>query len=428
MGNWYVKGGSTYNDPEYCMYAYCEHSGYDEALYPYRAIQIDGSTYDPYWALGLDTNTMTSGIQRAEIGLLNDHRLVFTTSGIFGWTAVSGWQGVMGQGDNLGNHIATGDLDMNGNAIIDAGGVVIKPTTNGLTIYENGGVADYIRISHNSTDGYFEANVGGFRFKPQANGLIIYENAGATDYIQIYHNGTNANITTNAGDLYILDHVRIRSGNYLTVYDSGNTDYMNIYHNSSNGIIATNVGGVLVYPQANGFYVYENNATTDWVRIYHDGSNGYITTNAGDLYLNPTGDVRSSKKIYNAVWNDYADFIPLAKGEEKVPGMCYYETGKGLAICNKRNQLGAFGICSDTYGYATGNQHRAVPISVAGIVLAYVDKVYKSGTLLINNKRGILTKASKRERYNALAMYMRECKKIKTKGVYVNGRHWVKVK
>ena len=126
----------------------------------------------------------------------------------------------------------------------------------------------------------------------------------------------------------------------------------------------------------------------------------------------------SAYKVWSAVYNDYADYIPLKKGEEIKAGMCYYETGEGLALCNKRNQFGAFGICSDKFGYATGKKENAIPISIGGIVLAYVDKVYKTGTLLINNEHGILTKAKRRERYNALAMYMKKN----------DNKHWVKIK
>jgi len=135
----------------------------------------------------------------------------------------------------------------------------------------------------------------------------------------------------------------------------------------------------------------------------------------------------SALKVWSAVYNDYADYIPLKKDEEIKAGMCYYETGEGLALCNKRNQLGAFGICSNTFGYATGKKENAIPISVAGIVLAYVDKIYKVGTLLVNNKFGVLTKAKRRERC-VLAMYMRKETELKFKEIDVKNRHWIKIK
>jgi len=135
----------------------------------------------------------------------------------------------------------------------------------------------------------------------------------------------------------------------------------------------------------------------------------------------------SALKVWSAVYNDYADYILLKKDEEIKAGMCYYESGVGLALCNKRNQFGAFGICSDTFGYATGKKNNAIPISVAGIVLAYVDQIYKAGTLLVNNKYGILTKAKRRER-GILAMYIRKEPELKFKEIDVKNRHWVKVK
>jgi len=136
-------------------------------------------------------------------------------------------------------------------------------------------------------------------------------------------------------------------------------------------------------------------------------------------------------KVYNAVWNDYADF-QLLLDNESIPGICYYETGLGLTKCSKRAQKGVVGICTDTFGTSVGNnskQHQ-VPIAVSGWVLAHIDKKYTPGTLLLNDKNGNLTKVKWYERLflyeRVVAIYARDENNEVWNGIKVNNRHWVK--
>jgi len=135
-------------------------------------------------------------------------------------------------------------------------------------------------------------------------------------------------------------------------------------------------------------------------------------------------------KVYNAVYNDYADYWKRAPNVEKIPGMCYsLIKEKGLEITNKRADKACMGICSDTYGHAVGDIKKGIPISVGGFLLAYCDKEYDTGDLLVPNAKGILTLATKEEiiMQRCVAKYMYKETKKKTKGVWVKGRHWVKV-
>ena len=142
-------------------------------------------------------------------------------------------------------------------------------------------------------------------------------------------------------------------------------------------------------------------------------------------------------KVWNAVWNDVADFQLLADKLEF--GKCYYDTKDGAMICNKRCQMSVIGIASDTFGFGVGsgaNVNREVPIGVAGWVLAFVDKEYECGTPLTNDEFGNLTAMTKLEKMEyperIVGIYKRkemdqnwgpEGQKIS-----VNGRHWVKIK
>lgn len=136
--------------------------------------------------------------------------------------------------------------------------------------------------------------------------------------------------------------------------------------------------------------------------LMHDGTNGYFENNYGDLYIDTVhpvdgiegGCIRSRGKIFNAVWNDYADYWDLKDEVKAYPGLCYADYGNGLELPKKVGDKCVIGIYSDTYGYGMGERENAIPIAVSGFVLAYVDKEYDSGTLLTNNKEGILTKAN----------------------------------
>jgi hypothetical protein len=144
-----------------------------------------------------------------------------------------------------------------------------------------------------------------------------------------------------------------------------------------------------------------------------------------------------AEKVWNAYWNDVADFQLLI--DELVPGKCYYDTKDGARICNIRCQLSVIGIASDTFGYGVGagaNEGREVPVAVAGWVLAYVDQEYECGTPLTNDEKGNLTAMTRNEKLEyperIVAIYKRKEMDVmwgpEGSQIVVNGRHWVKVK
>lgn len=144
-----------------------------------------------------------------------------------------------------------------------------------------------------------------------------------------------------------------------------------------------------------------------------------------------------STKVWNAVWNDVADFQLLADKLEY--GRCYFDTKDGARICTQRCQMSVIGIASDTFGYGVGagaNPNKEVPIAVAGWVLAFVDKEYECGTPLTNDEFGNLTEITRHEKMEyperIVAIYKRkEMDQFwgpENTKIAVNGRHWVKVK
>lgn len=140
-------------------------------------------------------------------------------------------------------------------------------------------------------------------------------------------------------------------------------------------------------------------------------------------------------RVYNAVWNDIADFQDLA--DNLVPGKCYFDAVEGARICDLRCQRAVIGIASDTYGHGVGQitGKKQVPIAVCGWVLAYVDGQCEMGDALTNNHSGNLIKMTDEEKCKYPERIVATYKKKESseyfgpnKEVKVNGRHWVKVK
>jgi len=168
------------------------------------------------------------------------------------------------------------------------------------------------------------------------------------------------------------------------------------------------------------------------IKVWHNGTDGYVETSEGDIILKPaTGDVYTEGRLWNSVYNDYADSWPAHDGVSKLPGMFYSIHDGKLFVTETRADAAAFGICSDTFGQCMGSGvSNSIPVAVAGYVLAYVDKTYPAGTCLVPDKHGILTKAQWYEiLFNRpVAKYMRyEWRRTIRRHIDVNSRHWVKV-
>jgi len=175
-----------------------------------------------------------------------------------------------------------------------------------------------------------------------------------------------------------------------------------------------------------------------------DSANGDIldTTSGIDIMFNTNADDSpdieiKAYKMWNAVWNDIADFQELAYQEELIYGKCYYDTLEGARICNEYCQKSVIGIASDTFGFGVGsNNANNVPIAVGGWTLACVDNEYEPGTPLTNNEKGDLTEIPieyKRDYPERIVAIYKKPEHNDLWGppgkeIKVNGRHWVKVK
>jgi hypothetical protein len=170
---------------------------------------------------------------------------------------------------------------------------------------------------------------------------------------------------------------------------------------------------------------------TDYIEIVDQIATWDIDTYSLDIVNNIT-----ATRVYNAVYNDLADFQALA--DTLTYGKCYVDTKNGAKIATKRCQLGVIGVASDTYGFCLGKAktEKIVPIALAGWVLAYVDKEYATGIPLTNDANGNLTEMTVEEKRDYPERLLATYKKPESAKVWgppkaqikVNGRHWVKVK
>ena len=164
-------------------------------------------------------------------------------------------------------------------------------------------------------------------------------------------------------------------------------------------------------------------------------TSGALTVSTGGIYAK--SGIKSDTGVYNAVWNDLADCIPVDDKCKVEPGYCYCFDGERYYKSTKYMDEGIIGIDSDTYGMNMGRKPglNQMDVAVAGFVLAYVDKEYKPGTPLTCTENGYLTEIKREDKIEyperIVATYWKsesadewgsESRKVK-----VNGRKWVKV-
>lgn len=169
--------------------------------------------------------------------------------------------------------------------------------------------------------------------------------------------------------------------------------------------------------------------------VSNSSTTGTITISNGGLVA--ASGIKGTK-VYNAVWNDLADLIPVNEECELEFGKCYCFDGEKYYKSDKYLDDGIIGIHSDVAGFEMGHKdgHKELKCSVAGFVLAYVDKEYPVGTLLTCTKDGYLTEIKKEDKINYPEKIVGSYWKNETeeywgseqRKVLVNRRKWIKVR
>ncbi len=169
-------------------------------------------------------------------------------------------------------------------------------------------------------------------------------------------------------------------------------------------------------------------------------TNSTEATSAGAGALKVTGGIYAAKKIYgsqvyNAVWNDYAEF---RQAETIEPGRVIIEDASGEMKVSTERLMPGGNIVSDTFGHAMGETDECkTPIAVAGRVLAYPledRNSYPLGAAVCTGPNGtvsLMTREEIREYPERIIGTVSEIPNYEVWGtgnVEVNGRIWIKVK
>jgi hypothetical protein len=108
-----------------------------------------------------------------------------------------------------------------------------------------------------------------------------------------------------------------------------------------------------------------------------------------------------ANRVYNAVWNDLAEFMPTAIASRA--GDVLVMTSAGVVPSTKRAQKSVVGVHSDTFGYALGAEaaENKTAIGLSGRVKVKVKEVLEIGDLLVSDVDGFASKATTDEELRA---------------------------
>jgi hypothetical protein len=194
--------------------------------------------------------------------------------------------------------------------------------------------------------------------------------------------------------------------------------------------------------QKNYFTAGGTVGTSSTPGVYDSGTKTLTTEGDGAINIPNGGLVAEGgikgSKVYNAVWNDLADCIPVNEEAIIEPGYCYCFDGEKYYKATKYLEKGIIGIESDTYGMHMGSKSgvKQMDVAVSGFALAYVDKEYEPGTPLTCTENGYLTEIAKQDKIEyperIVGTYWKPEKEeywgSKKNKVRVKGRHWIRIK
>ena len=168
-------------------------------------------------------------------------------------------------------------------------------------------------------------------------------------------------------------------------------------------------------------------------KVFH-----YDKTSSNAIYMNKKGELHVHELVVDGTGNDLVDDILVNKECDLEYGKCYCFDGENYYQSEEYLPEGIIGIHSDTSGSELGHKEgsKELKCSVAGFVLAYVDRDYPSGTPLTATENGYLTEITMEDKIRyperIVATYWRPepNEKWGSEGreVLVNGRKWVKIK
>lgn len=325
------------------------------------------------------------------------------------------------------------------NNLLYVGNNPITSTTNDTTAnwaqYSN-------TVSFYTTAGYLVS-------QPQQYGLVLTIGAGnntqelhqiwsSQPHGDLWHRGGNG---SSWGGTWrkILD-----TSNYTSTMDGR---YVNVSGDTMTGslTIAHATSATMDYTTTNPRIVFSESGTQPVGLVYTDYDNYRspaglkvldMSGTNGKAWFEVEGNVYASK-VYNAVWNDYAEY---RKADTEEPGRVVIEGKFGIMTkSTARLQAGA-SIISDTFGSIMGlTDDCKTPIAVAGRVLTYTHEdrnSYPLGAAVCTGPNGTVSLMTREEIMTYPERIVGTVSEIpdyesweSSEGpIQVNGRIWIKVK
>ena len=165
------------------------------------------------------------------------------------------------------------------------------------------------------------------------------------------------------------------------------------------------------------------------------GSTANKTIYAETLAYMDTAGGFHAEKVYNAVFNDYAEY---RKTIDLEPGRVVVDVDDGSLRCSSARLMPGAQVISDTFGHSMGETDECkTPLAVAGRALVYPYQhrsKYHAGMAVCSAPNGtvdIMTREEIREYPDCIIGIVSEIPDYKTWGtdkVEVNGRIWIKVR
>jgi hypothetical protein len=160
---------------------------------------------------------------------------------------------------------------------------------------------------------------------------------------------------------------------------------------SNSSVSISNAGKITITNKTGkGYLEFDGSDSSRVVSMYHNNMDSYLNIVADGVVV--TGTITGSK-VYNATYNDYADFVKKDLSKKYTPGdIISKKPGSNeYTLSNKSNKRLVVGVYSDTYGHVLGgenlpnmedNQEKYVPIAVAGNVRVKVKGHISEGDLI----------------------------------------------
>lgn len=279
---------------------------------------------------------------------------------------------------------------------------------NSLRVYKVGSIADALTVNVDTNT----VTV------PTLNATTI----GLSTLNVTTSNITNDNVTNLSVGTITSDVSVVKNSAWLSVKATGSDIYstktsgISIGYggaNTANAMHLTYTGDDIAHigvgAVANGIAGYEairmdnaskNVALNNTVTIGGSGQLAkYTSTPAltGTTILGYNGYFYASR-VYNAVWNDLAEYFLSADPSNYIEfGKVYHINKDGLVEeTTKRAQSSVIGVASDTPAFVLKSEYegKGVPIALAGSVRVWVKEEIRSGVELVSGKDGFAVKAN----------------------------------